>query len=592
VEAQGLSERGDESVLRDWLSVLSRQKWIVVLAVTVVPLVAALASHRQQHLYQGSATVLVNQQNATAQALNLSTAVTAPPDRYAATQAKLARVGTVATMAVNAVKLPGHTTAALLANSSVTADPLADLLTFSVTDPSPTVALKLANAYAQQFTRYRHKLDSAALSAAIADARRKIKALVGSGEGRSQLSRRLAATEGDLEELQTLQAAGSSAAMVGPALSASLVQPKTKRNVLLGVIVGLALGIALAFIRESLDTRVRSADEFPARLGLPLLGQVPKPDRRLAESRQLATLTKPKNSSSEAFRTLTNKLEMLQHEHHVGSIVITSPLEDEDKSTTAANLAVSLAQSGRHVILVDLNLRGPTVHRLFGLDNRVGFTHVARGGVEAADALRLGGVYTSGTEAGVLEVVAAGYRPRDPGEFLLSSSVPEALTLLLKRCDLLLIDTPPVLAVGDAMTIAKHTDAVILVARVNRVRRESLVETRHVLDACPAMKLGVIATGGYATERRSYPQLVSTVLMRARAEYAKREGPVAAPSRGHASKPATKLFPAISALEGSEHARADSARARRNGHGPETAAGARAAGRHERKDSPQQVRDA
>ena len=131
------------------------------------------------------------------------------------------------------------------------------------------------------------------------------------------MSRRLAATEGDLEELQTLQAAGSSAAVVGPALSASLVQPQTKRNVLLGVIVGLALGIALAFIRESLDTRVRSADEFRARLGLPLLGQVPKPDRRLAESRQLATLTERTSSSSEAFRILTNRLEMLQLEHDV-----------------------------------------------------------------------------------------------------------------------------------------------------------------------------------------------------------------------------------------------------------------------------------
>jgi capsular exopolysaccharide synthesis family protein len=592
VEAQGLSERGDESVLRDWLNVLSRQKWIVVLAVTVVPLVAALASHRQQHLYQASATVLVNQQNATAQALNLSAAVTAPPDRYAGTQAKLARVGTVATMAVNAAKLPGHTTPALLANSSVSADPLADLLTFSVTDPSPTVAMKLVNAYAQQFTRYRHKLDSAALSAAITDARRKLKALVGSGEGSSQLSRRLAATEGDLEELQTLQAAGSSAAMVGPALSASLVQPRTKRNVLLGVIVGLALGIALAFIREALDTRVRYAEELRARLGLPLLGQVPKPDRRLAESRQLATLTKRTSSSSEAFRILTNKLEMLQLEYHVGSIVITSPIEDADKSTTAANLAVSVAQSGRHVILVDLNLRDPTVHELFGLDNRLGFTHVAMGGVEVADALRLGGVYTSGTEAGVLEVVTAGYRPRDPGELLLSNRVPEALTLLRERCDLLLIDTPPVLAVGDAMTIAKHTDAVILVARVNRVRRESLVETRHVLDACPARKLGVIATGGYATERSSYPQRVSTALTRARSDYAEREGRVAAPRGGPASKPATKLLPAISALVGSAHGRGDSARARHNGHGSETPSGARAADRREREDGSQQVRDA
>ena len=143
----------------------------------------------------------------------------------------------------------------------------------------------------------------------------------------------------------------------------------------------------------------------------------------------------------------------------------------------------------------------------------------------------------------MLEVVTAGYQPRDPGEFLLSTRVPEALAGLAERCDLLLIDTPPVLPVGDAMTIAKHTDAVMLVAGVNRVRRESLVETRHVLDACPAIPLGVIATDG----SHSYPHRVGTALTRMRSAYAEREGLAAAPSGGHGSKPAKKFFPAISA---------------------------------------------
>ena len=100
------------------------------------------------------------------------------------------------------------------------------------------------------------------------------------GGGESALFRRLEETQRDLEDLQTLQAAASSATLVGRADSASLVQPKTKRNVMLGVIVGLALGIALAFLREALDTRVHSADELRELLGVPLLGQVPKPARR------------------------------------------------------------------------------------------------------------------------------------------------------------------------------------------------------------------------------------------------------------------------------------------------------------------------
>ena len=581
----------DESVLRDWLSVLARQKWIVLLAVTVVPLFAFAASRGQERMYQASSTVLVNEQNPTAQALNLaSTAPASPPDRYVATQAKLARVGSVAAMAVKAAHLRDHTAAALLANSTVSADLTSDLLTFSVTDHDPAAAVKLANAYAQQFTLYRRALDGAGLSATIADARRKLGALLAAGNGGSVLSRRLRATVRELEQLQTLQAVGSSAAVVGAAGSTSLVQPRTKRNVILGVIVGLALGIAVAFIREVLDTRVRTADELQARLGMPLLGQVPKPDRRTVQSRQLATLTEPTSASTEAFRITKNRLEFSQLEHGVGSIVITSPRADEDKSTTAANLAVVLAQSGQHVILVDLNLRDPRIGRLFGLPD-LGLTDVATS-VELADALNVVDIYSDRLDAdpGRLEVLTAGEPPPDPGEFLLSSFVAEALAALDKRCDVLLIDTPPVLAVGDAMTIAKHTDAVILVAAVNRVRRDTLIETRHQLDGCAAMKLGVIATGGYAAERGSYPQRLRTALTATRSEHARSKRLLATPSARLVREAAKKLVAAISVSAISVRALL-STRTRRNGRGSGVPERARAADRTELQDGPQQVPD-
>ena len=120
-----MSERSDDpSVLREWLSVLCRQKWIVLLGVTVAALVAFAASHSQQHLYQASATVLVNEQNpTTSEALNLSSPPASPPDRYAATQAELARVGAVADLAVRVHRPALRTATALLANSSVSANP-------------------------------------------------------------------------------------------------------------------------------------------------------------------------------------------------------------------------------------------------------------------------------------------------------------------------------------------------------------------------------------------------------------------------------------------------------------------------------------
>ena len=506
----------DESVLRDWLSVLRRQKWILLLPVVVVPLIALVASHGRQHLYQASADVLVNQQNPTAAALNLNTNIATPPDRYAATQASLARLGTVVQMAVNAANVPHRTAAGLLANSSVSANLNVDLLKFSVTDPIPAVARRLANAYAKQFTVWRRQLDTAALSTAVADARRKLKAIEAAGNSGSPLFLRLSSRERDLEELQTLQAAGSSAVVVGSAGGTSLVQPKTRRDLLLGMIVGLALGVVLAFLRESLDTRVRSADELRARLGVPLLGQVSRPDRRAARAQQLVTLSEPAGSGTESFRILMNNLEISQLQHRAGSIVVTSTTRDEGKSTTAANLAVILARSGRHVVLLDLDLRRPSIARLFGLGDRPGLTSVA-GGARLGDVLKVVDVHPDGAtpDAGVLEVVTVGAAPLDPGGFLLSSFVSDALADLARRCDVLLIDTPPVLAVGDAMTVAAHADALILVAGVNQVRRATVDETRRVLEACPTPKLGVIATAGEAADRGTRIRGLRAALRRA-----------------------------------------------------------------------------
>lgn len=542
----------DQPVLRDWLAVLARQKWIVLLALIGVPLLAFVASRTEQRLYRASATVLVNQQNpTTAEALNLTAAASSPPDRYAATQASLARVDTVAKMAVRAAGRPHRSAASLLANSSVSADPTTDLLTFSVTDPSPAVATKLANVYAGQFAAFRHRLDTQALVAAMSDTQRKQAELASSGDARSLLYRRLAATERNLEKLQTLQAAGSSAELVGTAGDASLVQPRTGRNVLLGIIAGLALGIALAFLRNSLDSRAQSGGELRERLGVPLLGQVPRPGSRLAPSEQLATLWRPSSSSSEAFRILKNNIENSQLEHHADSIAITSAGAGDGKSATAANLAVTLARSGRRVILVELDLRRPRLARLFGLDESPGLTSLASGG-KLAGAISVVDVRSDrrGRDAGALRVVTAGRPLADPGEFLLSRYVPQTLTALKKRCDVLLIDTPPLLAAGDAMTVAVHTDALIVVAGVNRVRRATLAEVRRSLEGCPTFTLGAIATGPGVMEGQRLRDQLRPSLARRRSSGVWRERFAAARHGAHVGESSKEMLATISASVG------------------------------------------
>ncbi|HEY3764929.1 MAG TPA: polysaccharide biosynthesis tyrosine autokinase, partial [Gaiellales bacterium] len=447
-------------------------------------------------------------------ALNINSTPASPPDRYAATQAVLARVGTVVQLATTNAHVPGHTATGLLANSSVSANPNADLLTFSVTDPVPAVAERLATAYATAFTVYRRRLDTGTVADAMANVQRRLAALTAAGQSRSPLARSLDGTLRDLEAMQTLAASGTSAQVVGAAGSTSQVQPRTTRNVALGLIVGIALGIGLAFLREAFDTRVRSADELGARLNLPLLGHVPRPDRLLSEAPALVTLADPAGAGAEAFRILKTSIDISRLQHEVGSIMVTSTREGEGKSTTVANLAVILARSGRHVILVDLDLRHPRIDTFFDLDGQPGLTSVAIGEAELGEALCIVDVHPEHpvADGGLLEVVRVGVAPADPGEFLSSRFVTDAMAALAERCDVLLIDTPPMLAVGDAMTIATRADAVVLIAELHEVRRASLAETRRMLDACPARKLGFIATGsngasaygyGYPTAPRS-----------------------------------------------------------------------------------------
>ncbi len=501
-----MTERwSDESVFRDWVAMLVRRRMMVLAAIVVVPVIALLVSHQQQRLYQSTATVLVNEQSPADAVSVLNAQTLSPPDRYAATQAALARVGAVAEIAVESAGVPGKTAGGLLASSSVTANPTADLLSFSVTDPDPAVAQTLANAYAKAFTTYRRALDVRGLAAAIADVQRRLATLRVAGQGGSPLYLQLTGNERNLESLQTLESAGSSAQVVGHGGPGTQVQPKTTRNVALGVLVGIALGVALAFLREALDTRVRSADEVRDRLGMPLLGHVPRPDPGL-NGRGLAALSEPAGAGAEAFRILRTSLDITRLEHDVASIVITSTAEGEGKSTTAANLAVTLARSGRHVILLDLDLRQPGVDRFFDLDGRPGLTSVAAGEVGMADVLSVIDVHPESAVAdtGILEVVKVGAAPPDPGEFLSSTFVSEAVGALAKRCDVLLIDSPPMLAVGDAMAIATRADAVVVVTELNEIRRVTLTETRRILEGCPARKLGFIATGSNGASGYAY----------------------------------------------------------------------------------------
>jgi len=221
-------------------------------------------------------------------------------------------------------------------------------------------------------------------------------------------------------------------------------------------------------------------------------------------------LDDPSGLQAEAFRMLRTNLEFARLDRSVVTIVVTSAIEEEGKSTTAANLAVALARSGQRVALVDLDLRRPTQAALFGIESR-GLTAVALGHVSLHEAV----VDVEHGGDGRLLLLPSGPVPPDPGEFVATEAVRDIIGELRDGADTVLIDAPPSLRVGDPLTLSARADAVLVVSRLGEVRRQMLNDLARQLATVPTPVLGFVATGsaegdaeyGYGAYQRQYGQL-------------------------------------------------------------------------------------
>jgi succinoglycan biosynthesis transport protein ExoP len=499
--------------LRDYLGVLRRHKWITFWTAALLPVLAVAASLQQQRLYQATAEVLISHQNIAASLGGLQQDFT-EADRLAQTQASLARVPAVARRAIAAARGSGMKPEDHLGISKVSTQANADLLDFSVTNPSPSLAQRLATAYAQSFSTYQRELDSAAFARARHDVEAQMEQLRAGGAQDSGLYAELLTKDKQLRTLEALQT--SNAVVVRLADRAHLVQPRPVRNGILGFVVGLGLGIGLAFLRHALDTRVRSSEEVAERLHVPLLARLPEPPRRLRARDGLVMLAEPQSGTAEPFRILRTNLEFVSLERGARTIMVTGAMEGEGKSTTVANLAVSLARAGRRVILVDLDLRRPILDRFFGLDTDMGITDVALGHATLDQTLRPVPI-TEGRAnhqapshngqqplLGSLAVLQAGSTPPDPGEFIARRALTDLLETLAQRADIVLLDAPPLLHLGDAISLSSKVDGMIIVVNLDRIRRPALGELERVLSSCPAQPLGFVLAGAASEEGYGY----------------------------------------------------------------------------------------
>jgi succinoglycan biosynthesis transport protein ExoP len=498
------SVRGAPSLL-DYLAVLRRRKWLFAYTLVLVPALAVTLSLLQEPIYQGSADVLLTTASANAGDGQSSFV---DPNRVAQTKSELARVPAVVEKVLKSV--PGHelTVETFLEDSSVATNVGSDLLTFSVKSSDPRMATTLATAYAQAFTDYERDVNTSNLESQLAGVRDQISQHEASGDTRSSTYKALVDQEGELSAQLARQV--PAAEVVRKADRAVKIAPRTFRNGAIAVFLGLVLALIFAFLADALDTRVRSANVLTDSWGLRLLGELSPPPKDVKKDGRLVMLAKPTSHYAEGFRVLRASFDFANSESRSRTIMVTSAIGAEGKSTTAANLAVALARAGQCVVLIDADLRSPSLHRLFALPERPGVIDVELGDAQLGEALRQIDITAEadrgpalGRRSGTLEVLPAGLALHDPDQLGAIAAIARIAQTVRQWADVVLIDAAPLLPVGDSVALSAHVDALLLVARLKMLNMSAVENTRRILDASPAAKLGLILTGSEGADAYS-----------------------------------------------------------------------------------------
>jgi succinoglycan biosynthesis transport protein ExoP len=280
------------------------------------------------------------------------------------------------------------------------------------------------------------------------------------------------------------------------------VAPNRKRAALMAMVLGLALGIGLAVGLDRLDDSVKSPDELPTRFGLPVLGQIPAirvSDKQAHADIPLSRLVShvdPRSVVAEAYRSLRTNIAFARAQSRVRTLVLTSPGPADGKSTTVANLAITFAQQGQRTLLVDADLRRAVLDKTFSVPRTPGLTEVIVGVSPLSQSVHP-------TTVENLFVMASGQLPPNPSELLGSDRMREVLNEARESFDVVLFDSPPLLAVTDAAVLSTMVDGAILVVRVGNTSREAVRRAAAHLRAVHSRVLGAVlndidaTSGGY-----------------------------------------------------------------------------------------------
>jgi Mrp family chromosome partitioning ATPase/uncharacterized protein involved in exopolysaccharide biosynthesis len=521
------------SQLELYLAAAKRQWWVVLQAAVVVGIVAAIFATREPDPPYRAATSFLVKADYDVNGR--------PTASFAVTVSSQARNLTSPSVLDAAAKeLPGETPASIASTLGSSTDTTAGTITLTVTADEPDRPVPIANAVANAFIEDRRQAKTAALQAVIDDydvqlqelesrmdeLNQQIDAAAAAGQPTSILESRLATTQNradtiyanKLETQTQIALSDPGVAVLTPAGGASQAEkPSPIKRGLLGAGIGLVIGIALAAVRETLDSRVRSRAGVEHLSGLTVVAELPE-ERIRSKRNELPIVDQPAGSLAEAIRGLRTTLRYLGATQPIRSLVVTSPQSGDGKTMTAANLAASFAASGISTVLVSGDLRRPGVDEQFDLHGCVGLSDVLAGtwpGAPTDDDLGLethrngsngaaGGLAVRRPEVTAayvgsllrptkidgLSVLPAGRVPPNPSELLSTDRAAQTFAALGEIVDMVIVDSPPTI-VADSAVLAGLVDSVLLVVALDRTRRGALRKARQALDASGRRVVGV-----------------------------------------------------------------------------------------------------
>ncbi len=501
--------------LTDYFRVIRERFWIIAAAVVIV-LVATLAvSLTSTSQYRASARLEFKKNNLE-QSLFGSQAFTTPnQDREVQTAALL--VGLSLAQDVKDKLASPRSAEALLGMVSVSPRTNTYILDFEAVSSDPAEAAAVANTFAELFMLSRQTTDRATVAAA----REQVKTELDTMSAQEKASSRGVMLTEKYENLRIMEAMQNGGyTVVQPAVAPSFpFAPQTTRNAIIALVLGLVLGVALAFLLDYMDRRIKDEKTLELELGVPVLANVPMVGKRRrpnasADGTREWVGFKHSGALLEAFRTLRSNLQYFSLDNRQSIWLITSASPHEGKTSTTVNLGLSLALSGKRVVVLEADLRRPMVHEYLGVNQNPGLSNLLAGTKRMGDVLQFvkadefmpsGSRRREGEEQpGLLQrniyAIAAGPLPPNPAELLASDRMAKLIKDLAGMTDCLLIDTAPVLAVSDALSIARHADGVIVVARLGTVTKDLVREMRDLFERSGTRVIGAVATGTEKSE--------------------------------------------------------------------------------------------